>query len=123
MFADGTGESRIQRLELPELPAAGAMPARRGLQDVPTTTLMMSELHGPKPDSGLHPAPRRQLVIVLHGAIEVSTPSGDAQRLGPGDILLADDVDSAGHHTREVGEDRLATITVGLPADWDWPHP
>ncbi len=53
-------------------------------------------------DQGLHPAPQRQLVVVLTGKLEVGTPDGQTRSFGPGDVFLADDVDTPGHTTRAV---------------------
>jgi hypothetical protein len=120
VYADDTGETRLARLELP-LRADDDGPRRCGLPDVPATTVSISELLETKPDTGLHPAPRRQFVVVLRGELEVTTTSGDAQRFGPGDCLFADDVDTKGHFTREVGSDPLSTLTIGVARDWEFP--
>src|SRR5215213_8511569 len=54
-------------------------------------------------DQDLHPAPRRQLVAVLSGRLEVGTPGGETRGFGAGEVFLADDVGSRGHTTRSVG--------------------
>jgi hypothetical protein len=54
-------------------------------------------------DQDWHPAPRRQIVAVLTGELEVGTPDGATRRFGPGELFLADDVDTAGHTTRTIG--------------------
>jgi hypothetical protein len=54
-------------------------------------------------DQAWHPAPRRQLVVVLSGEVEVGTPDGQRRRFGPGELFLADDVGSPGHTTRTLG--------------------
>jgi hypothetical protein len=54
-------------------------------------------------DQDWHPAPRRQLVAILTGAVEVGTPDGATRRFGPGEVFLADDVGTAGHTTKTVG--------------------
>jgi hypothetical protein len=53
-------------------------------------------------DQGWHPAPRRQLVMVLSGEVEVGTPDGEHRRFGAGDLFLADDVGTEGHTTRAL---------------------
>src|SRR5215216_2300569 len=40
--------------------------------------------------SGLHPAPRRQMIIVLQGEIELTTADGPFI-VGPGDVYLLED--------------------------------
>jgi hypothetical protein len=51
-----------------------------------------------------HCAPRRQYSITLSGAAEVEVGDGTVRRLGPGDVLLAEDLTGQGHITRVVGE-------------------
>jgi hypothetical protein len=51
-----------------------------------------------------HCAPRRQYSITLAGAAEVEVGDGTVRRLGPGDVLLAEDLTGQGHITRVVGE-------------------
>lgn len=53
-------------------------------------------------DQDWHPAPRRQLVAVLSGELEVGTPDGEVRRFGPGDLFLADDMGTRGHTTRTL---------------------
>ena len=50
-----------------------------------------------------HPAPRRQYVVTLSGAVEIETGDGTIRRFGPGDVMLADDTTGRGHITRVVG--------------------
>ena len=46
-----------------------------------------------------HSAPRRQLIVVLSGEVEVETSDGDKRRFRPGDVMLADDTTGSGHIT------------------------
>jgi hypothetical protein len=56
-----------------------------------------------------HRAPRRQYVITLSGRGEVELDGGQKIPLGPGHILLAEDVTGKGHISRGVGtEDRIS---------------
>jgi hypothetical protein len=56
-----------------------------------------------------HPAPRRQYVITLSGRGEIELTGGRKIPLGPGHILLAEDVKGKGHISRGVGnEDRIS---------------
>jgi hypothetical protein len=118
VYADDSGATHLAPIDLPQVSGA---PRRLGLRDIPATTITIGELLERKPDGGLHTPPRRQVVVVLRGELEVTTTSGDQQRFGPGDCLLADDLDSQGHTTRDVGSDRLRTLTVGITSDWEPP--
>jgi len=64
-----------------------------------------------------HPAPQRQYVITLSGRGEIELVGGKKIPLGPGHILLAEDVTGKGHISRGVGaEDRVSLfIPLGKP--------
>lgn len=73
---------------------------------------------------GFHNAPRRQFVITISGVGELECGDGSRRRMGPGDILLADDTTGQGHITREIHGPRRI-IFVPLPQDYDvtaWRH-
>lgn len=55
-------------------------------------------------ESEPHPAPRRQWVVMLRGAVEVEVSDGTRRRFGPGDLLLAADTTGRGHVTFAVGD-------------------
>lgn len=58
-------------------------------------------------DLDFHNAPRRQLVVNLSGSVDIEIGDGTVRRLGPGDILLAEDTAGQGHISRAVdGEPR-----------------
>src|SRR4030095_13292668 len=49
-----------------------------------------------------HP-PGLYAVFTLSGAVDIEIGDGTVRRLGPGDILIAEDLTGQGHGTREVG--------------------
>ena len=51
-----------------------------------------------------HCAPRRQFSISLSGQAEIEVGDGTIARVGPGDIVLAEDLTGRGHVTRVVGD-------------------
>jgi hypothetical protein len=51
-----------------------------------------------------HCAPRRQYSISLSGAAEIEVGDGTVARVGPGDVVLAEDLTGRGHVTRVVGD-------------------
>ncbi len=51
-----------------------------------------------------HCAPRRQYSIALSGAAEIEVGDGTVARIGPGDVVLAEDLTGQGHITRVVGD-------------------
>ena len=61
-----------------------------------------------------HCAPRRQYAITIAGELELGVGDGTVRRLGPGTVLLAEDLTGQGHTTRVVGSRTRITIIVPL---------
>ncbi|MFX3658234.1 MAG: hypothetical protein ACN6I7_03670 [bacterium] len=73
---------------------------------VPARGVMFRAVDGDY-DLDFHNAPRRQFVINLRGSVDIEIGDGTVRRLGPGDILLAEDTTGQGHRSRAVdGEPR-----------------
>jgi quercetin dioxygenase-like cupin family protein len=62
-----------------------------------------------------HLAPRRQFLIVLRGAVEVTVSDGEVRRLKPSDILLVEDTTGKGHITRSVGTEDHVVVAIPVP--------
>ena len=119
MHGDADGETHLAVLEFPITEtSAGTVSA---LNDIPVTTMGFGEFVGRKPDAGLHPAPRHQFLVVLKGVLELETSLGEQARLQPGDVLLADDVDTLGHHSRDVGDEPLSLLAIAIGDGWNGP--
>ncbi len=61
-----------------------------------------------------HCAPRRQYSISLSGMAEIEVGDGTIARVGPGDIVLAEDLTGQGHVTRVVGSEPRVYAIVPL---------
>jgi quercetin dioxygenase-like cupin family protein len=61
-----------------------------------------------------HCAPRRQYTITLAGEAEIEVGDGTVRRVGPGDVLLAEDLTGQGHITRVVGSEPRFYAVVPL---------
>jgi quercetin dioxygenase-like cupin family protein len=66
------------------------------------------------PPQDWHHAPRRQLVVVLSGSVEVEIGDGSKARFGPGDCFVADDLAGRGHRTTDL-EGPMRMLYVHLP--------
>jgi uncharacterized cupin superfamily protein len=60
--------------------------------------------------------------VVLQGELQIVTTLGHEERLHPGDVLLADDVGSKGHISRDVGDQPLMLMAIGIGSDWQLPQ-
>ena len=63
-----------------------------------------------------HCAPRRQYSISLSGTAEIEVGDGTVARIGPGDVVMAEDLTGRGHVTRVVGDQPRVYAIVPLAA-------
>jgi uncharacterized cupin superfamily protein len=66
-------------------------------------------------DSGPHPAPTEQWVVMLRGAIEVEVSDGARRRFQAGDLVFVADTTGRGHVTAAVGEPPFEALFVPAP--------
>ena len=65
-------------------------------------------------DGGLHPTPRRQVIICTAGSIRITTSLGDAQNLGPGHAVLLEDTIGKGHISEVTSSTDFEAIAIRL---------
>jgi quercetin dioxygenase-like cupin family protein len=83
---------------------------------VPGSGLLVRRFE-PDRTNAWHHAPGRYAVFTLSGAVDIEIGDGTVRRLGPGDILIAEDVSGQGHVTREVGPEPRVSVFVPLPSE------
>jgi hypothetical protein len=49
-----------------------------------------------------HPAPRRQYIVNLDGGVKITASDGEARIIGPGEIILVEDISGKGHLSQAV---------------------
>jgi hypothetical protein len=111
IFAGSDGESHFEDIDIPlqDLGPVGAMSKL-----IEATGLVFRET-GPDYDLDWHNAPRRQFVLMLSGGeVEIEVGDGSKRRLGPGDILLAEDTTGRGHISRAVDDQPRVSIFITL---------
>lgn len=111
---DGAGGSRFATITVNQHQAnVGGVPV---LVTDPFQAQSVVFLDGPanSPQSSPHPAPSRQLVVVLDGEAEVLDSHGRTERFGSGDVLLAED--THGRHINRLIQGPLQAIVIDLPA-------
>jgi hypothetical protein len=76
----------------------------------PATGIIFRETSGDY-DLDWHPAPRRQYIINLTGAVEITASDGERRVIGAGEVLLVEDVTGKGHLSKAVaGKMRLSVF-------------
>ena len=109
-----TGEDNQSHFEELDLPL---LPDRRATSAWVSGSMAFGESPVLAPQDWHH-APRRQLVAVLSGALEVEVGDCSKRHFGVGDFFLADDLTGQGHKTQDV-EGPLRLLYVHLPSDLD----
>ena len=64
-----------------------------------------------------HPAPRRQLVMVLTGSMEIEVGDGEKRIFEPGSVLLVEDTIGEGHKTKALGNTELLFVWVPISTE------
>jgi hypothetical protein len=65
-----------------------------------------------------HNAPRRQLIFLTSGILELEASDGKRLVCRPGDLIFAEDVDGKGHITRSLRDTR-GFVHVAMGEDFD----
>ena len=116
IFAKQSGESAI---EVRRVPMQGARPT--------SATFAGGALFFRETPEGhvqdLHNAPRRQLIFLTSGILELESSRGERYICRPGDLIFAEDTQGKGHLTRSLRDTR-GFVHVAMPDDFDvskWP--
>lgn len=118
VFADADGGTHFDEIELSMAPVDFAPPAPPLDYASLGSATAVSLIRGDETWRGdaFHPAPARQLMLILRGSLTVTVSDGDARQLGAGEILLLDDTVGRGHSTRLAGETLVAVVRLGIPS-------
>ena len=116
VYSGANGQSLLAEMPLamqPFLDTEGAYGESTATQSATGITFRVSP---PGYVLGWHCAPRRQYSISLSGTAEIEVGDGTVARIGPGDVVLAEDLTGQGHITRVVGEQPRFYAIVPLAA-------
>ncbi|BET45175.1 hypothetical protein ACH4GE_38365 [Streptomyces tendae] len=112
MYTDAAGETHFaeEKLDLAEVNFAPPAPS----MFLSTATEAKASVYLLLPDGyfgDFHPAPRKQVMTLLKGELEVQVSDGESRRFLPGGSVLVEDVTGKGHSTRSVGGESLLIVT------------
>ena len=109
IYADRNGESHFEDVEISMKPG----PANAGT--ISETIAAKGVMFRQSGDFiNWHNAPRRQFVVNLTGTVEIVASDGEKRRLGPGSILLAEDLTGKGHTSRGLGGEERISLFIPL---------
>jgi hypothetical protein len=80
---------------------------------VPVKNIVFRETTGDY-NYDFHPAPRKQYVVNLEGAVEIEVGDGTKRVIGAGEILLAEDTTGQGHISRAVAGKPRKSLFITL---------
>ncbi|MBI4337292.1 MAG: cupin domain-containing protein [Chloroflexi bacterium] len=113
IYTGNDGKSHFQDVP-PQLRAtSGGWPLDAEAMVYPEAGLLLRRFD-PQRSNPWHPAPGRVCVFTVSGAVEIEVGDGTKRRIGPGDILIAEDVTGQGHYTREVGGEPRVSLFVPM---------
>ena len=116
IYVDANGDSNFDTVTIEQRLARAAPPAAPFYvsEDRPASNYRFYSFE-PGWIGELHPAPTRQFLALMSGAVEVETTDGAVRRLGPGDLILLEDTSGKGHVTRNIGDGCATFLVVPVP--------
>ena len=113
VYTGEDGETHVEDLEVPmEANAKGAVSELLAVKGV---LIRESTFDGPSP---FHNARWRHLCVPIIGGFELECGDGTKRLIGPGTIMLGEDITGHGHASIEVDPPRL-TLYLPVPDDFD----
>ena len=104
VYSGADGKSHLEEVPLAMKPFVDTEGAHGEAGPTQAATGITFRVSPPGYKLDWHCAPRRQYSISLTGTTEIEVGDGTVARLGPGDVVLAEDLTGQGHITRVVGD-------------------
>ena len=115
LYCDASGESYFDDIELPMKLLDDSPPAKpHFFTDPQCAKAWVSVRCPPDWDGGLHPTPRRQIVICTAGSLRVTSSLGKARELTPGVAVLLEDTSGKGHISRVTSSIQFEALVIRL---------
>jgi len=110
LYADADGETHFGDIEVEwvEETRSGRLSRR-----FPATGIIFRQVPATY-DLDWHPAPRRQYIVNLDGAVKITAGDGEARVIGPGEVILVEDTKGKGHLSQAVGGQMRRSIFIPL---------
>jgi uncharacterized cupin superfamily protein len=98
LYVDEKGETHFQDVQIPYEQQG---PAGQTSKRYPATGIIFRETPATY-DLDWHNAPRKQYIINLDGAVDITVSDGETRRIGAGEVFLVEDVTGKGHLSKAV---------------------
>jgi hypothetical protein len=110
LYADEEGVSHFADLEVEWETEQG--PSKRSAWQS-ATGILFRQTSG-EYDLDWHPAPRRQYVVNLDAGVRITAGDGEVREIGPGEVLLAEDLTGKGHLSQAIAGAMRHSLFVSL---------
>lgn len=100
LYTDAKGESHFRDIEVEWAEERrGSKLSKR----LPANGIIFRETQ-PENAVDWHNAPRRQYIVNLQSGVKITASDGECREIGPGEILLVEDVTGKGHLSQGLGQ-------------------
>ena len=110
IYVDAKGETHFRDIEVEWVEQRDFSKLSKRL---PATGIIFRETSADY-DLDWHPAPRRQYIINLDGAVQITASDGEKRIIGAGEVLLVEDTSGKGHLSKSVGGKMRHSIFVPI---------
>jgi hypothetical protein len=110
LYVDAKGETHFRDIEVEW---AEQRDFSKYSKRLPATGIIFRETSADY-DLDWHPAPRRQYIINLDGSVQITASDGEARIIGPGEVILVEDISGKGHLSKAVGGKMRRSIFVPI---------
>ncbi len=112
---DGVSHFAAERLALEAVPGGQGMEAGLAVNRLGDVKgVLFAQLKAGATEDW-HVAPRRQLMVCVHGVVEITAGDGQKRLLRPGQFMLLEDTTGKGHVTRATGTEDHVALAVPVP--------
>jgi quercetin dioxygenase-like cupin family protein len=108
LYPDANGESHFEDLEIEWVEQSKASKLSKRF---PANGIIFREVE-PSYDLDWHPAPRRQYIINLTGAVQLTASDGESRVIRAGEVVLVEDVTGKGHLSKAIGNELRLCIFI-----------
>ncbi|MCF8305915.1 MAG: hypothetical protein K9I71_05900 [Ignavibacteriales bacterium] len=110
IFTGADGEAHFEEIYIP-MNDSGEIGSLSEM--FPVSGIIFRE-NQPGYDYDFHNAPARQFIVLLEGAIEIISGTGQSRRFYEGDIILVEDTEGRGHRSRSLDGKKRKSIFITL---------
>ena len=110
LYVDSAGETHFRDIEIDWVETRHFSKLSKRLK---ATGVIFRQTSGDY-DLNWHPAPRRQYIINLDAAVQITASDGEARVIEAGEVILVEDTTGKGHLSKSVGNKMRHSIFIPI---------